>query len=507
MIWCVALLATSGCDAGPPAGSDDGASAAAPFTVDLEVAGYRAVSAGVGTAEQIWGSDGDLTDEPFTALEEDSTSGDASVVLISVTGFEGQEGGLSQSAFGRSDEQAFSLDRHDAIYSPPGDSSRSRTWSDLVVAIADDFAVRVTTPQATRGELVELFKRVETHGRLEPPSIEPPEGMHIVGSMDAHAAVASRASVVASSDYVPGTSAARSVGWVGEDDGSGTLGLVALPGSAADLDAIAVGQVVLGWVDPTVTAGVVDDRHYIVVDEDRPPDYSDRRAIWMEAPWGELLTVRAVGDELPSRDRLLELLLSVAPADDAAWEELVIEATGGPGLHADADRTELARGEVGALGWLLQTAPYSDTEFLENEEPDPPTIGVDECLKLSDRTRACGQGMSSAGHDWVAYSIEEEHGLEFVILSTTLPAASVRVTTRSDQATAPLHRVPGTDVWGAVVFVDDPGAADGVCDDGPPGVAPPQDAPFPLARIDALDADGNVVGCLGLGPGSHVGGI
>jgi hypothetical protein len=93
-----------------------------------------------------------------------------------------------------------------------------------------------------------------------------------------------------------------------------------------------------------------------------------------------------------------------------------------------------------------------------------------------------------------------------VIVSTTLPAASVRVTSRSDQVTAGLHRVPGADVWGSVVSIDDPGPADGACRTGDPGTAPPPGA-YAAMRVEALDADGDVLGCLGIGPGSHVGGI
>jgi hypothetical protein len=224
------------------------------------------------------------------------------------------------------------------------------------VVVADDLAVRVITPVADRQTLVDLYRRVQPRGRQEPPSVDVPEGMHLLGTMDADAAVASRAFAVAGSDFVPGTGTARSIGWVGATEAAGTLALVALPGSAADLDAIAVGEVVLRWDAPLVTRGEVDGRDYLVL-EDRPAERWGTRAIWMEAPWGDLLTVRAHGRELPSTEQLLDLLRGVQPADDTAWEELLIDATGGSGLEADADRTELARGEVGDLGWLLQTAP------------------------------------------------------------------------------------------------------------------------------------------------------
>jgi hypothetical protein len=35
----------------------------------------------------------------------------------------------------------------------------------------------------------------------------------------------------------------------------------------------------------------------------------------------------------------------------------------------------------------------------------------------------------------------------------------------------------------------------------------PLDHDFLRMRVDALDADGRVIGCLGFGPGSHEGGI
>jgi hypothetical protein len=56
--------------------------------------------------------------------------------------------------------------------------------------------------------------------------------------------------------------------------------------------------------------------------------------------------------------------------------------------------------------------------------------------------------------------------------------------------------VPGKQLWGAVVFVDDPGLA--TCTGEPPGTVPGSPKTSTM-RVDALDADGRVVGCLGLG--------
>ena len=509
--WAVGAMALTvlvSCRDDPPEKTAEAdAAIASPFAVDLDVDGYKAVTAGTGTEQQTWGSDSESTDEPFIALRRSGQEGPNGVVIVSVTGFEGQEGGLSQSARGSGDrEQAFTLDGREAIYSPPGADALGPTWADLVAVVGEDLAVRVTAPAASREELVEWLGRVTTNGREEPPSVDVGDGVEVIGTVRADAAIASRASPSPNSDQVPGAETSVSVGWTDAPTGTRSLTLMALPGEAADLEALAVGQMVLGWHDPTVELGERGGRRDLIVEEDDSTYERHTRTIWMEAPNGDLLMARASGLELPSREELFTLLEDVRPTDEASWEALVIEATGGPGLHPDDGRVEIARGTVGELEWLMQTGPLQIPEVTEEGDVTEGEMGIDPCLKLSNRRRACGGGGGGSNFDWI-YSVpkSDEAVPPYVILSTTLDAASVRVTTRTDQATAPLHQVPGEDLWGAVVFVHDPGLAVGMCADQPPSTVP--DHEIVTMRVDALDEDGNVIGCLGGGLGSYEAGI
>jgi hypothetical protein len=226
----------------------------------------------------------------------------------------------------------------------------------------------------------------------------------------------------------------------------------------------------------------------------------------MELTWGDVAMVQSIAARPVSEAGLLDILLGVARADEAAWEALVIEATGGPGLHPDEGRMEVARGTVGEIEWLMQTGDPQVYEYEEGGPEEMEGIFIDPCLKLSNRRRACGGGGGGSNLDWIYSTPDPDQPVPpYVVLSTTLDAAAVRITTRIDQVTAPVHQVPGHAIWGAVVFVDDPGLA-GRCDDTSPGTVPgaPDTATM---RVDALDAAGKVIGCLGFGPGSHEGGI
>jgi hypothetical protein len=499
LLTAVAALIV-GCDDPAPSSERERGSPSSPFTVSEIPAGYRPVTAGRGTSLQEWGLDSGGTDEPYVAIRREGR-GDEGIVLVSVTGFENQEGGLGQSARGNEGE-VFTVDGRDAIYTPRSDELGGSPWADLVVTTGDDFAVRVTSPQATRGELLDIFERVKPRGRDRAPEVDLPEGWEEVGSVDASAAVATWLHVRRNSDEVPGPAVAHGAGWMNGED---RLAIITLPGRSADLDALAKGETLFFWDNPTIELKDVDDRRYLWIEEDRESDYADARSIWMEAPWGDLVVVSAVGVELPSRAQLLATALSVDRSSEDEWAAFVIEATGGPGLHPDEGRTEIARGEVAGLEWLLQTMPLEESS-LDPDNPNLPPNVVDECIKLSNRKRECG-GFSGSAVDWIVTAAVPEEGIPpYVLLSTTLDATSVRVTTNTDEATAPLHQVPGEDLWAALVFVNGPGNVIS-CSDRRPLSSFPTDNDYRVMRIEALDAEGAVVGCLGYGPESYEGGI
>jgi hypothetical protein len=271
-----------------------------------------------------------------------------------------------------------------------------------------------------------------------------------------------------------------------------------LPSASVDLDALPLSER-RPWRDLRWSELEVGGRPAAALDEVRDDGDTSfvRRAVWVESEWGDVVVVSAMGSTAPTLDELAAVAASVEQVDDAAWDDLVIEATGGPGLRADEGRAELARGTIGDLEWLLQDAPIDDTYVEPGDVELDDTRVADTCLKLSDRSRACASAGTDAGADFVLYTTGD--ALSFAVINTTLEAAAVRATTEHAEATMPLVALPDGRSWAAVVFIDAP--AEGLCR------PPTGDGPLPSMRVDALDADGTVIGCLGFGPGSHVGGL
>jgi hypothetical protein len=89
---------------------------------------------------------------------------------------------------------------------------------------------------------------------------------------------------------------------------------------------------------------------------ERRGDFSGR-SIWVESAWGDIIVVTSFGRSRLSEEELVAFAASVQHTEDAVWEAFVTEAAGGPGLHPDEGRTELARGQAGDLEWLLQNGP------------------------------------------------------------------------------------------------------------------------------------------------------
>jgi hypothetical protein len=483
-----------------------------PITPGPVPDGYQLVTAGIGTQSQHWGDDSNGTDEPFTVLAPSGAdAGSPDAVVVSVTGYAGYEGDLEQAAGAHPPvAQPFTVDGRRAIFTPPGAEGVRGTTAGLVVAVDDDLAVRVRA-DATKDELVEVFRRTQPSAdRREAPTIsEPPEGLHVVGSVDADAIVGLRSFVLPFSDEVPGTERAHAVAWVrGEPttnlarSAPDALVVLSIPGGATDVEALPGFAVQPMWTDLTVETVRADDEVVTVLDGG---DAAYRaRAVFRRAPWGDVILALATGTQVPAAEELTNLVVSTQRAAPSDWEAFVVAATGGPGLHADADGIELVRGRVGELEWLFQARPAAElSSMLPNEATG---YAADPCLKLSNRHRVCVRSGGGSPPDEVvlfpSVDLEGRHNLpydvpSFVVMTTRTAGAQVRVTTATDAATADLVPHPGDGRFSAVVFVDDPGYA--VCGDVPDGLSPP--ASMNLMRIEVLDAAGAVVGCAGARPG------
>ncbi len=186
---------------------------------------------------------------------------------------------------------------------------------------------------------------------------------------------------------------------------------------------------------------------------------------------------------------------------------------------AVAARCGLAAGELIALAgcgdagsgvsrvenWLFQARPASELLIAGPAPSGGTEIVADPCLKLSNRRVACTSGASvAADGDAVHYAGEivgysDRRGFAFpafVVVTTRIPAATVRVETRAGVATGPLYELPGGGRWGGLVFVDRPGL---------PGCLPLDDPRVPpgldVMRVEVLDPAGQSAACLGFVPG------
>lgn len=421
-----------------------------PFTVDAVPEGFVLRAVGEGTGTQGWGEDCCGSDEPYTVLSPDGTGADPdAVVVVSVTGFEGYEGGLDQASGGytRDDLESDAVDGRPArfIGAQPATADLPPQWADLVVDHGDGLAVRVTSPLATREDLEAVHARVTPAADrgLAPGVPEPPPGLEVVGSVDAAGVLAGR-SYLDHLDAGPGPVGAHGIGWVrGPDE----LMVMTLPPGAADLSAIAAASPHWDrWED--VTVGRSDDQ--LVIESSRSFEPTVERSVWI-ARDDALVVVVARGEDPPAEEVLVALARSVAPTEEATWDAFVTEANGGPGLRADPGRTELARGTTpDGVDWVLQdTDPAEDPVAVDMAGLSGEVVWrVDDCLKvdLPESSRACpqsgwGDGQTRVGSasdvDWIP--------IDFVLVATLAPtAASLVVVTDGVTETVPLVPVPGS---------------------------------------------------------------
>lgn len=466
-----------------------------PFRVGAVPAGFELVAAGTGTQGQEWGVDESGTDEPFTVLAPDGDPESDRRVVVSVTGFRGYQGGLGQASQGYFDNsEQFRLRGDRAIYAPGGERFGRVYWADLVVAVEPDLAIRVTSPEATRDELATIAERVRPAGRSKAPRVpDPPNGLEVVGSVDADV-VAARYPAISDQDAViPGLETAHSIGWTGPGDRR--LTVMTVPGKRSTLDAahslpaLPVGRI---YTTRDVESG---DRPGVLLEPSPPqaPGY-ERRTLITQAKFGGLVIVSASGETAPSAEELATIAESVSPVSDEEWADFVA-ASATSVLTPDPGAVELARGTAGDVEWLFQARPRRDVNppgMMIDGDPD--AIVADPCLKLSNRRRLCPGSGISGGTDFIldtgSSRPEDTYGVpEFVVVSTSTPGAAIRIETKVETATGPLYPLP-SGLWAGIVFVAEPGIA---------GCAPINpNLTINVMRVDVLDTRGEVVRCLGL---------
>lgn len=326
-------------------------SESSPFLVDRPPDGYRLVQAGRGTISQTWSSDSFGDDEPVTVLAPAGEGpGGPDEVRVSLTGFEGYQGGLAQASRGylSDDRQDFQLDGRPAIYMPAHERRGQKEPADLVVEAGDDLAIRVSSEDGTRDELADIAREVRPQDDhlLAPLVPEPPGDLEVVGSADADVGTSMVGPPEPSSEHISAGRRAHSTVWARTQESGawtvegGTVTVTTLPGQALDLDAAEAslhrthdpGELEVTGVDvdgrPGVALDQVDDSAWI----------HGLRAVVTATSGGDLLLVVAQGQDPPDVDELIDVAASVEPTDQESWEDLVLEARGGPGLHPDPGR-------------------------------------------------------------------------------------------------------------------------------------------------------------------------
>jgi hypothetical protein len=504
----------SACSSDAPAvGASKPSAHSSPFSVSDLPPGWKVAVAGMGTATQQWDDDDEVdVDKTYAILSRKEATKGQGDVRVMFTGFAGNQGGLEQASseyMGDLDE--FVLDGHRAIFAKGGTRTRQGTQTihtdpDLLVVRGDNLAVEVTGPGATRTELIAIERATVVHGgHSEAPDIRyPPKSFKWVGSVSADGLLGLQAMLRTGTDEVPGGPGAHSIGWV---QGRSELTLSLIPGRALSVDAALRDALIPDWWEQhepvTVRRREIDGRPGFEVAARFNSTMS--RTVVTQMPWGDVAV--ATSSFVPDGDRdhattfaqLRDVVASIKPIDDVAWDRFVVAAGGEPGLHADPGRREITRGEVGGIRWLLQNgkagesasqvqaAPSSrGTEALDGAE------AADRCLKLSTGERVCVNGWSGGGDSVVANGPAANGVPAFTTISTRLDGSRVRVIDPkgSTVATAPLARVPGASTRAAVVFMD-VGRFQSCAefDHGPPVGR--------TYRIQVLDGAGHVTGCLG----------
>lgn len=298
LVIAVALVLAA-CGSESTAGTAEPESAAGPFILDALPAEWVPVDAGEGGIDQDWGTEWG-SDSPFIVLAEGGRR-----VEIEATAPQGWGESTDSGQF-------------------PGTGSNTDPWTQSGRVSGDDIVLQATARDVDASELDQLLEGVAAEGRRSAPTAEDlPDGWEVVGHSDADIVMSIGRGLAPSGGYV--------AGWVRGDpnvDGTPRLTAVNLAGDTADLRAWEgdLARPVNWFGDAHGEATEVDGREAVFVLLDAGEDVPNH-VLLSRMGNGSLLVLTSSGNELLSRDQLVDLAASARPATEQEWKELEMQAT------------------------------------------------------------------------------------------------------------------------------------------------------------------------------------
>lgn len=339
------LIALTGCGSGTGPDRPDAGSPAlegSSFTVGALPAGYTQRFEGRGRPHLRWGDDSFGTAEPFTVLApRGANASSPEAVVVSVTGFNGYQGGLRQATGCSSNLRCEDLTvaGRRAIFSPRQRGKNvDLLWSDIVAVVGPDEAVRVRSRTATKSELLEILRTVRPSPdhSLAPDVPNPPMGLHVIGSVQAGAAASLDPVNDAFEDLrAPATGASASPGnptvarivWNGP--AYPNYSALAITTTRPEFVSLAAAPAVIARhprlaspIDggangpaPTTQRLTIDGRPGFFVDiPDSEDSLSSATILATTTRWGDVVLLVASGRSIHSHGALIEMVTSIRKA-------------------------------------------------------------------------------------------------------------------------------------------------------------------------------------------------
>ncbi len=301
-----------------------------PFTVGSVPTRYTLMSQAKGRQYNAWGDDSLGTSEPFMVLDSTGSNRPARVV-VSVTGFQGYEGGLMQASPAGGPKVKYRrlrVDGHPAIFVPAQTvnepaPARRFAWSDLLVRRGPDLAVRVRARGAMLQQLEPIARDVDPHGKTFAPTVRPvPGGYRSLGGVDVAAVAAAfpfEYPVSADPHRVgPGNPSVHHAEWNGPADA--ILSVVTVPSRTASVPAL-VGSSAFGNPSSRTKRVRVGDHAGVLVEErrDHPLRGVWRRVVYADMGNGNVVVVAAWRSP-PRVQEMIAIAKSVKPTTAATWD-------------------------------------------------------------------------------------------------------------------------------------------------------------------------------------------